>query len=54
MNGKPDVLKGSYYANPTVDTPTVSAEQAKAYPEYYGANICKTSKPAASKWADDP
>lgn len=28
MNGIPDVLKGSYYANPTVDHPKVS-EQAK-------------------------
>ncbi|TFY63255.1 hypothetical protein EVJ58_g3359 [Rhodofomes roseus] len=39
MNGKPDTLKGSYYANPIVDTPNVTAEQRQAYPEYYGTNI---------------
>jgi hypothetical protein len=41
MNGKPDTLKGSYYANPIIDTPTVSEEQKKTYPEYYGTNICE-------------
>jgi hypothetical protein len=40
MNGKPDTLKGSYYANPVLDTPTVSDELRKAHPEYYGNNIC--------------
>uniref|UniRef100_A0A0W0FAK2 Clavaminate synthase-like protein n=1 Tax=Moniliophthora roreri TaxID=221103 RepID=A0A0W0FAK2_MONRR len=39
MNGKPDTLKGSYYGNPIVDVPSVSAEDRAAYPEYYGANI---------------
>ncbi|KIL71833.1 hypothetical protein M378DRAFT_64783 [Amanita muscaria Koide BX008] len=39
MNGKPDTLKGSYYANPLVDKPTVSKEEIEAYPEYYGKNI---------------
>ncbi|RDB28359.1 hypothetical protein Hypma_015164 [Hypsizygus marmoreus] len=39
MNGKPDLLKGSYYANPVVETPTVPEEQRIAYPEYYGRNI---------------
>ncbi|EJD04267.1 Clavaminate synthase-like protein [Fomitiporia mediterranea MF3/22] len=39
MNGKPDTLKGSYYANPLVDSPNMSAEQRDAYPEYYGENI---------------
>ncbi|KAK7058364.1 WD40 repeat protein [Paramarasmius palmivorus] len=39
MNGKPDTLKGSYYANPIVDVPSVSAEDRSSYPEYYGANI---------------
>lgn len=39
MNGKPDFLKGSYYANPLVDKPTVSKEEIEAYPEYYGKNI---------------
>jgi hypothetical protein len=36
-----DTLKGSYYANPVVDKPTVSQALKDAYPEYYGANICK-------------
>ena len=40
MNGKPDTLKGSYYANPTVDSPTIAEAERKAYPEYYGNNIC--------------
>ncbi|KNZ79621.1 putative iron/ascorbate oxidoreductase, partial [Termitomyces sp. J132] len=39
MNGKPDVLKGSYYANPIVDAPTVSQKEKDAHPEYYGNNI---------------
>ncbi|KAF5375117.1 hypothetical protein D9758_000027 [Tetrapyrgos nigripes] len=39
MNGKPDVLKGSYYANPVVDVPSVSDAYRKAYPEYYGKNL---------------
>lgn len=39
MNGRPDYLKGSYYANPIVDVPTVSEEEKKEFPEYYGNNI---------------
>ncbi|TFK93554.1 Clavaminate synthase-like protein [Polyporus arcularius HHB13444] len=39
MNGKPDTMKGSYYANPVLDEPTVSADLKQAYPEYYGKNI---------------
>jgi len=39
MNGKPDTLKGSYYANPLADDPKVSEENKKVYPEYYGENI---------------
>ncbi|KAF9458723.1 Clavaminate synthase-like protein [Collybia nuda] len=39
MNGKPDLLKGSYYANPTVENATVSAHDRATYPEYYGRNI---------------
>jgi hypothetical protein len=39
MNGKPDTLKGSYYANPIVDYPSVPEEQREAHPEYYGRNI---------------
>lgn len=39
MNGKPDTLKGSYYANPIVDVPQVSEELKQQFPEYYGPNI---------------
>ncbi|KAG8982963.1 hypothetical protein FRB90_006436 [Tulasnella sp. 427] len=39
MNGKPDTLKGSYYANPIVDNPQVSEELKKQFPEYYGKNM---------------
>ncbi|KAJ7124732.1 Clavaminate synthase-like protein [Mycena crocata] len=39
MNGKPDILKGSYYANPVVENPDVSAALREAYPEYYNKNI---------------
>ncbi|GJE87720.1 clavaminate synthase-like protein [Phanerochaete sordida] len=39
MNGKPDTLKGSYYANPVLDEPNVPKELRDAYPEYYGKNI---------------
>ena len=34
-------MKGSYYANPVVDEPKISAELKQAYPEYYGKNICE-------------
>ncbi|KAH9937403.1 Clavaminate synthase-like protein [Fomitopsis serialis] len=43
MNGRPDTLKGSYYANPIVDTPDVTAGQREAYPEYHGTNIWPTN-----------
>ncbi|OCH96691.1 Clavaminate synthase-like protein [Obba rivulosa] len=43
MNGKPDTLKGSYYANPVVDSPKVSPAEREAYPEYYGENIWPSS-----------
>jgi hypothetical protein len=43
MNGRPDFLKGSYYANPIVDSPTISEEEKKAFPEYYGNNIWPAS-----------
>ncbi|KAJ6574686.1 Clavaminate synthase-like protein [Mycena capillaripes] len=39
MNGKPDLLKGSYYANPVVENPNVSPALREAYPEYYNKNI---------------
>jgi len=43
MNGKPDILKGSYYANinnPDANAVEWTAEQKRAFPEYYGDNIC--------------
>ncbi|KAH7915123.1 Clavaminate synthase-like protein [Hygrophoropsis aurantiaca] len=39
MNGKPDTLKGSYYANPVVDAPAVSSALKEGFPEYYRDNI---------------
>lgn len=36
-----DTLKGSYYANPVLDEPSVSPILREAYPEYYGKNICR-------------
>ncbi|KAH8100481.1 Clavaminate synthase-like protein [Cristinia sonorae] len=43
MNGKPDTLKGSYYANPVVDSPSVPEKMKQASPEYYGDNIWPSS-----------
>jgi hypothetical protein len=41
MNGKPDTLKGSYYANPVEKSGSeVSPALREAYPEYYNKNIC--------------
>ncbi|KAJ3860596.1 Clavaminate synthase-like protein [Lentinula novae-zelandiae] len=39
MNGKPDFLKGSFYANPVIDAPSVFEQYRTSYPEYYGNNI---------------
>jgi len=39
MNGKPDTLKGSFYANPIVDDVIVSGEEKRQFPEYYGKNL---------------
>ncbi|KAK7468550.1 hypothetical protein VKT23_003055 [Stygiomarasmius scandens] len=39
MNGKPDVFKGSYYANPVIDVPSVPDNYRTTSPEYYGRNI---------------
>ncbi|KAI0320433.1 Clavaminate synthase-like protein [Amylostereum chailletii] len=50
MNGKPDTLKGSYYANPTIDTPTVSEALKAAYPEYYGTNIWPKAEPGVDEF----
>ncbi|KAL5572707.1 hypothetical protein UlMin_022304 [Ulmus minor] len=38
-SGKPDMLKGSYYANPLLDTPTTEASLIQRYPSYCGSNI---------------
>ncbi|KAJ7042654.1 Clavaminate synthase-like protein [Mycena alexandri] len=46
MNGKPDVLKGSYYANPVVEDPKVSLELQNSFPEYYNKNIWPRSDEA--------
>ncbi|KAG8890797.1 hypothetical protein FRB98_004842 [Tulasnella sp. 332] len=39
MNGKPDTMKGSFYANPIVDDPKVPEELKRQFPEYYRSNI---------------
>ena len=36
-----DTLKGSFYANPIIDLPTVPDSDKSAYPEYYRDNICQ-------------
>ncbi|XP_027355077.1 uncharacterized protein LOC113864986 isoform X2 [Abrus precatorius] len=38
-SGKPDILKGSFYANPILDTPTTEASLLERYPSYCGSNI---------------
>ncbi|XP_077212064.1 uncharacterized protein LOC143858755 [Tasmannia lanceolata] len=38
-SGKPDMLKGSFYANPIVDTPTTASSVIQRYPSYCRANI---------------
>ena len=38
-DGKPDDLKGSYYANPLLDTPTSSHDLLLRYPAMCGPNI---------------
>ncbi|XP_011648664.1 uncharacterized protein LOC101206989 isoform X1 [Cucumis sativus] len=38
-SGKPDLLKGSFYANPILDTPTTDASLIQRYPSYCGSNI---------------
>lgn len=42
MNGKPDMLKGSYYANPTVDRPIANSRVRQAHASYLGHNIWPT------------
>ncbi|XP_057466626.1 uncharacterized protein LOC130756163 [Actinidia eriantha] len=38
-SGKPDILKGSFYANPILDIPTTDASLVQRYPSYCGSNI---------------
>ncbi|XP_014518994.1 uncharacterized protein LOC106776153 isoform X2 [Vigna radiata var. radiata] len=38
-SGKPDILKGSFYANPILDTPTTETSLIQRYPSYCGSNI---------------
>uniref|UniRef100_A0A5B6YMT8 Fe2OG dioxygenase domain-containing protein n=2 Tax=Davidia involucrata TaxID=16924 RepID=A0A5B6YMT8_DAVIN len=38
-SGKPDILKGSFYANPILDVPTTEASLIQRYPSYCGSNI---------------
>ncbi|XP_075652383.1 uncharacterized protein LOC142622742 [Castanea sativa] len=38
-SGKPDLLKGSFYANPILDRPTTEASLIQRYPSYCGSNI---------------
>ncbi|CAA2994153.1 PREDICTED: uncharacterized protein LOC104592277 isoform X2 [Olea europaea subsp. europaea] len=38
-SGKPDLLKGSFYANPVFDIPTDDVSLIKRYPSYCGRNI---------------
>ncbi|KAI4354421.1 hypothetical protein L6164_003283 [Bauhinia variegata] len=42
-SGKPDILKGSYYANPILDKPTTDASLIQRYPSYCGSNIWPSS-----------
>ncbi|KAK3810887.1 MAG: hypothetical protein J3Q66DRAFT_56959 [Benniella sp.] len=39
MNGKPDVSKGSYYANPLMDEPESSQVLQEQFPEYCHPNV---------------
>ncbi|KAI8570968.1 hypothetical protein RHMOL_Rhmol01G0080700 [Rhododendron molle] len=38
-SGKPDILKGSFYANPILDRPTSDMALIQRYPSYCGSNI---------------
>jgi hypothetical protein len=38
-----DTLKASFYANPVVDNPTFTIDEQRAFPEYYGSNICMSN-----------
>jgi isopenicillin N synthase-like dioxygenase len=38
-SGKPDIFKGSFYANPILDVPTTDVNLIQRYPSYCGSNI---------------
>ncbi|XP_006475731.1 uncharacterized protein LOC102623333 isoform X2 [Citrus sinensis] len=38
-SGNPDMLKGSFYANPLLDVPTTETHLIERYPSYCGSNI---------------
>ncbi|KAF2304566.1 hypothetical protein GH714_033615 [Hevea brasiliensis] len=38
-SGKPDLFKGSFYANPVLDVPTTDVYLIQRYPHYCGSNI---------------
>ncbi|KAJ3704376.1 hypothetical protein LUZ61_008081 [Rhynchospora tenuis] len=42
-SGKPDVFKGSFYANPIIDSPTTDAALLYQYPSFCRPNIWPTS-----------
>ncbi|KAM1173615.1 hypothetical protein FF1_026294 [Malus domestica] len=42
--GKPDTLKGSFYANPILDSPTTDESLIQRYPSYCGSNIWPNSE----------
>lgn len=42
-SGQPDVLKGSFYANPLLDKPTCSEELMQRYPSYCRPNLWPTT-----------
>ena len=44
INGKPDMFKGSYYANPAVDRIDVDEEARQAHPTYFRDNIWPSEK----------
>ncbi|KAM1812717.1 hypothetical protein ACFX11_026632 [Malus domestica] len=43
-SGKPDTLKGSFYANPILDSPTTDESLIQRYPSYCGSNIWPNSE----------
>ncbi|CAL2274969.1 unnamed protein product [Prunus armeniaca] len=43
-SGKPDTLKGSFYANPMLDRPTTDEYLLQRYPSYCGSNIWPNSE----------